>query len=111
MYSRSVANNAQLEELRSSVRFPLKLQLSLKGTAGEHQAETRNISAGGVLFDLDTVLDVGSNIEFSIAMPGTVLGAPNDVLVNCVGRVMRCAPESGKCAVAAVIDEYRFDRA
>ncbi len=102
---------ADITELRSAVRFPLKLKISIKGASGEHLAETRNISAGGVLFDVDTDVAVGSNIEFSITMPADVVGAPADVLVNCTGRVMRCAPDDGRCAVAAVIDEYRIDRA
>ncbi len=106
-----MAKNAQISELRSAVRFPLKLKISLKDAQGNHQAETRNISAAGVLFDVDTDLTVGSNIEFSIAMPAEVLGTSNDVLVNCLGRVMRCAPEEGRRAVAAIIDEYRFERA
>jgi hypothetical protein len=54
---------------------------------------------------------VGSTITFKIAMPASVLGTPADVLVNCVGRVVRCADEDGRKAVAAVIDEYRFERA
>ncbi len=106
-----MAKNAPISELRSAVRFPLKLKISVKDAKGKHDAETRNISAAGVLFDVDTDLSVGSNIEFSIAMPGEVLGTGNDVLVNCLGRVMRCAPEEGRRAVAAIIDEYRFERA
>ncbi len=102
---------ADITELRSAVRFPLKLKIFVKGASGEHEAETRNISAGGVLFDVDTDIAVGSNIEFSITMPADVVGAANDVLVNCTGRVMRCAPEDGRRSVAAVIDEYRIDRA
>jgi hypothetical protein len=107
----SLSKTDQTTEMRSAVRFPLKLKIAVKADSGEHQAETRNISSAGVLFDVDTELVVGSNIEFSIAMPADVLGAPNDVLVNCQGRVMRCALEGGRRAVAAVIDEYRFERA
>ncbi len=102
---------ADITEMRSAVRFPLKLKISVKVASGEQEAETRNISAGGVLFDADSDIAVGSSIEFSIAMPADVLGAPNDVLVNCMGRVMRCAPMDGRREVAAVIDEYRIERA
>ena len=56
-------------------------------------------------------MSVGSTITFRIAMPASVLGTPADVLVNCVGRVIRCSDENGKKAVAAVIDEYKFERA
>jgi len=54
---------------------------------------------------------VGSRIEFNISLPASVLGTPNDVNVQCVGRVVRCSEEGPRRAVAAVIDEYRFERA
>ena len=54
---------------------------------------------------------VGSRIEFNISLPAAVLGTPNDVNVQCVGRVVRCSDEGSRRAVAAVIDEYRFERA
>jgi hypothetical protein len=105
-----VAKKDDNPELRSAVRFPLKLKISVKGDCGKHVAETRNISAGGVLFQVDDEIAVGSNIEFSIQMPAEVVGASSDVMVNCMGRVMRCAPEDGRRAVAAVIDEYHIER-
>ena len=99
-----------LDELRSSVRFPIRLPLEVRAGTGGHHAETRDISAGGVLFYLDRELEVGSNVEFSISMPANALGTPTDVVVKCVGRVVRCSHEGSRTAVAAVIDEYRFDR-
>ncbi|HVP42169.1 MAG TPA: PilZ domain-containing protein [Terriglobales bacterium] len=99
------------DELRSSVRFPIKLPVAVTTEARqEHRAETENISAGGVLFTVDAEMAPGSKIEFAIAMPATVLGTSSDVMVKCVGRVVRCAEEGNRKAVAAVIDEYRFDR-
>lgn len=99
------------EELRSSVRFPIKLPVELKVTSEtQRRAETENISAGGVLFYVDADMSVGSKIEFNIAMPATVLGTTSDVKVRCVGRVVRCSEEGDRKAVAAVIDEYQFDR-
>jgi len=100
-----------VQELRSSVRFPIKLPIAVSSEeAQQHAAETTDISAGGVLFHMDTNMAIGSTITFKIAMPASVLGTPNDVLVNCTGRVVRCDEEEGKKAVAAVIDEYRFER-
>jgi hypothetical protein len=99
------------EELRSAVRFPIKLPVQVKPGAGRQcEAETRNISAGGVMFYASADMEVGSRIEFSIAMPAEVLGTAADVKVRCTGRVVRCSQEGGRRAVAAVIDEYRFDR-
>lgn len=101
-----------MEELRSSVRFPIKLPIELKSeeVTSVHTAHTSDISAGGVLFQVDANMAVGSIINFSIAMPASVLGTPSDVLVNCVGRVIRCTEDMGRKSVAAVIDEYRFER-
>ena len=99
------------DELRSSVRFPIKLPVAVTTEAHhEHHAETENISAGGVLFTVDADMAPGSRIEFSIAMPASVLGTASDVMVKCVGRVVRCDDEGTRKSVAAVIDEYRFDR-
>ena len=100
-----------MQELRSSVRFPIKLPIAVgTDSAMQHAAETADISAGGVLFNVDADMSVGSTITFQIAMPAGVLGTPTDVLVHCVGRVIRCTDVEGKRAVAAVIDEYKFER-
>ena len=99
-----------MDELRSSVRFPIRLPLEVRAADGGYRAETRDISAGGVLFYIDTDLKVGTNVEFNISMPAGILGTPADVVVKCVGRVVRCSHDGSRTAVAAVIDEYRFDR-
>ena len=96
--------------MRSSVRFPLRLPVEVKSETQSHQAETRDISSGGVLLQLDAQVKVGSAIEFSIVMPAEVLGTDSDVKVHCVGRVVRSFAEEGRNAVAAVIDEYSFER-
>jgi c-di-GMP-binding flagellar brake protein YcgR len=97
-------------ELRTAVRFPLRLPIAITTSGEEHQAETQDISAGGVLFHLESEMKVGSPIEFRISMPAAVLGATTDVLVTGLGRVVRCNVEGKRRAIAAVIDEYRFER-
>ena len=100
-----------MPDSRSSVRFPLKLPITVRTSdAREHFAETADISAGGVLFHTRATLDVGTIIRFRIVLPASVLGTDTDVLVNCTGRVVRAMEERGKTAVAAVIDEYCFER-
>ncbi len=99
------------EDLRSAMRFPIKLPVEVRAEEAAKQAETKDISAGGVLFYMDTAMEVGSRIEFNISLPAAVLGTPSDVNVLCVGRVVRCSEEGSRRAVAAVIDEYRFERA
>jgi hypothetical protein len=63
-----------------------------------------------VLFRLDTDIQVGSPIEFNISMPAEILGTGTDVKVHCVGRIVRSVEEEGRRALAAVIDEYSFER-
>lgn len=84
--------------------------MEVKGDTWEGETETWNVSAGGVLFHSLKEVSLGSQIEFAIAMPAKVLGTPVNVLVNCVGRVVRCSDKGKYHAVAAVIDEYRFER-
>jgi c-di-GMP-binding flagellar brake protein YcgR len=100
-----------VNDSRSAVRFPLKLPLTVRtADAREHFAETADISAGGVLFYTKAALDVGAVIRFRIVLPAAVLGTDTDVLVNCTGRVVRSGDEKDKKSVAAVIDEYCFER-
>ena len=96
--------------LRNSTRFPLHLQVTLKTTAGEYRAQTTNISAGGISFQLDSDIEVGSRVEFAIEMPTELSGTNRPVNVMCVGRVVRCTREALGRNVAVVIDEYRFKR-
>jgi PilZ domain len=96
--------------MRSSVRFPLELPVEVHAHRQCFEAMTKDISAGGVLFYMDTDIEVGSIIEFSISMPAQIIGAETDIMVKCVGRVVRSQPEGERCAVAAVIDEYTFER-
>jgi len=91
-----VLENTNITEMRSAVRFPVRLPIAVRDGGGEHQAETQDMSAGGVLFNIDTEMTVGSNIEFTISIPAGIIGAPADVLVSGEGRVMRCAPEEGR---------------
>ncbi len=100
-----------MNDSRSSVRFPLRLPITVRtADMHEHFAETADISAGGVLFHTKAALEIGAVIRFRIVLPAAVLGADTDVLVNCTGRVVRSLDEKGKKAVAAVIDEYCFER-
>lgn len=96
------------KEVRCAVRFPLELRVTLAHDIQDHPAVTRNVSASGVLFELHGPLNVGQDINFSLRMPGTVLGTEHDVMVQCRGRVVRCSMSQEHYQAAATIDEYRF---
>ena len=103
-------------EERHQSRPPLRRAISPSSTccrASEDKlsdAETQDISAGGVLFHCSVDYPVGSTIQFAISMPGQALGTKNDVQVECVGRVVRCTPAGDRVAVGAIIDEYFISR-
>ncbi len=99
---------ASQQEVRCAVRFPLALPVVLWTDNGEVAAQTRNVSASGVQFELDRQLEVGLEIRFSLRMPGAILGTPHDVLVQCLGRVIRCSKSQSLYLAAATIDEYQF---
>lgn len=100
-----------MPDMRSSVRFPLHLPVEVHADEVDRQAETVDISSGGVLLEMQgETIDVGSNIEFTIFMPAARLGSRKDVLVSCVGHVVRCSSTGERSAVAAHIDDYRILR-
>lgn len=105
----NVSNEGVIREMRSAVRFPLHLPIEVKGDR-QYQAEIRDISAGGVLFNVTSDLPIGSQIEFTVLLPGDPLGTDHDVRVSCHGRVARSYTEGSQLIVAAVIDEYQFER-
>jgi hypothetical protein len=96
------------QEVRCAVRFPLELPMLLSTGKTEINALTRNVSASGALFAVDRKLQAGLDIHFSLRMPGAVLGTPRDVLVHCLGRVVRCSLSQTQYLAAATIDEYKF---
>lgn len=99
---------ATRQEVRCAVRFPLALPVVLSTGTADFAAVSRNVSASGVLFELDRSLGAGEDIRFSLRMPGQVLGTLHDVLVHCSGRVVRCSLSQTQYLAAATIDEYQF---
>ncbi|MGD1022017.1 MAG: PilZ domain-containing protein [Candidatus Sulfotelmatobacter sp.] len=98
-------------EMQSAPRFPLHLPVELKSQTGDCLAETQNISANGVLFAMDRDVPVGSMVDFTILLPGDIVGSRNDVQIDCHGRVVRSFEDKGRRGVGVVIDEYHFERA
>ena len=94
------------DEVRTAVRFPLKLALQLKTEDGVAEATTRNISSNGLLFESNFIPQVGSRIEFTMELPSEVMGLDNNVSVQCSGRVVRHQRSDKETMIAAVIDEY-----
>ena len=104
----SVARS-RFAELQSAMRFPLKLQVAVKSPAGEQQTETENISANGVLFQIEGDMPVGSRVDFTISVPASVIGTPQDVRLDCRGRVVRSFEQDGRRGVGVVIEQYHLE--
>jgi PilZ domain len=107
-----------VSDARTGKRFPLELPIKIhkQDTGGESSGVTGNLSAAGVYIRADAALDVGSPVEFEIALPPEMTGAKENVVIQCRGRVVRTDEPAtgGKSAdargVACVIDSYEFVR-
>lgn len=94
------------DQVRTAVRFPMRLALKLKTAQGDVEAMTENISANGILFTGKQLPRVDSQIEFTISMPAAVMGTSEDVSIHCIGRVVRHQKHGDESQAAAIIDEY-----
>jgi hypothetical protein len=92
--------------VRTSVRFPLHIGIEVQTAERSYQAVTEDISANGVLFSADEIPPVGARVTFRLTMPAALMGGTEDVLLDCIGRIVRHARPGKKLRAAAVIDEY-----
>ena len=104
----------RVSDARTGKRFPLELPIKFHRAeeSSEHDGVTGNLSAAGVYIRADDpTLEVGSNVEFEIALPPELTGGNENVVVQCKGRVVRKDGEGGESqGVACVIDTYDFVR-
>ena len=115
-----------MDDARTGQRFPVELpiRIHIGDSVAEQAGTTANVSASGVVHQAsapelglpeDTPVATwrpGSVVEFDMTLPAAVIGAAEDVQVQCRGRVVRVEslhddPRSG---VACVIDQYEFVR-
>src|SRR5690348_5714458 len=52
-------------DMQSAVRSPIHLPISVKSDSGESRSQTQNISANGVLFQVEADMPVGSMVDFT----------------------------------------------
>jgi hypothetical protein len=104
-------DRVQDNDKRTVRRFALRLPVSVRyGDNGEeHAAQTRDVSARGICFYVDSAIQAGSPIDFTLTLPPEIT-LTESIRVRCKGRVVRVesGPPANKLAVAAVIDEYDF---
>lgn len=100
------------EEKRGTRRFGLRLPVTVSlvaNGAGGAEAQTRDVSARGICFYVDSPMDAGAAIEFTLTLPPEIT-LTESIRVRCKGEVVRVDNDNsdGKVAVAAVINEYEF---
>jgi hypothetical protein len=95
-------------EKRATRRFALRLPVAVTHDGSEEKnAQTRDVSARGICFYVDSAISPGSLIEFTLTLPPEIT-LTESIRVRCKGKVVRVDDGDGKVAVAAVIDEYEF---
>jgi len=106
-----MTQSATRVEQRANRRFSLRLPISIRytdGRAEEIPAETQNVSAQGVFFNVQSELVEGARIEFTMTLPPEVT-LTDSIRVRCQGKVVRIDNGSGaEVGVAAVIEQYDF---
>jgi len=99
-------------EKRSTRRFALRLPVAVKHEQidpKEQAATSRDVSARGICFYVESAVEEGAPIEFTLTLPPEIT-LTESIRVQCKGRVVRVenSAADGKVGVAAVIDEYQF---
>jgi hypothetical protein len=97
---------------RAARRFPLRVPVTVDhGENGYHNeiAQIRDVSARGICFYLDSIVEQGALIGFTLTLPPEIT-LTESIRVQCKGRVVRVqnGREDGKLEVAAMIEEYEF---
>jgi hypothetical protein len=100
------------EEKRAARRFALRIPVAIargENTNHDEAAQIRDVSARGISLYLDSPIEHGSPIGFTLTLPPEIT-LTESIRVQCKGRVVRIesGAADGKMAVAAVIEEYEF---
>ena len=113
-----------MADARTGKRFPVELPIRIHVSDSEEEqaGTTANVSASGIYIKAGTPAAHGSDarplrcgavVEFDLTLPADAIGAPQDVHIQCRGRVVRVEQPSGdntRNGVACVIDKYEFVR-
>jgi hypothetical protein len=101
------------QEKRAARRFALRIPVDVNrgenSNNNSESAQIRDVSARGICFYLDSPIEQGSPLGFTLTLPPEIT-LTESIRVQCKGRVVRVENSNagGKMAVAAVIEEYEF---
>jgi hypothetical protein len=101
----------EAQEKRAARRFTLQIPVAVarKDAEFSEPAQIRDVSARGISLYLDSPIEQGSPIGFTLTLPPEIT-LTESIRVQCKGRIVRIedGAADGKMAVAAVIEEYEF---
>lgn len=102
------------QEKRAARRFALQIPVTIGRDGSTHfteSAQIRDVSARGISLYLNSPIEQGSPIGFTLTLPPEIT-LTESIRVQCKGRVVRVENGAdalaGRLAVAAVIEEYEF---
>ena len=84
---------------RVNATIPVQFEGGLEG-------ETRNLSPSGVFFVVDTEMQAGGVVHFTLEFDS----AGGKLYMDCIGEIVRVERADGKVGVAAKIVESRLER-
>ena len=105
-------------EQRKSKRFDLRLPVEVVRKSFQPVSsigETRNLSAGGVLFSATVEMQIGEPLEYVITFPSHSVDG-GSVNLRCLGKVVRLDREGSggnggsSLLVGATLERYEFLR-
>jgi hypothetical protein len=105
-------------EQRKSKRFDLRLPVEVVRKSSQPVSsigETRNLSAGGVLFSATVEMQIGEPLEYVITFPSHSIDG-GSVNLRCLGKVVRVDRENSggnggsSILVGATLERYEFLR-
>jgi hypothetical protein len=86
---------------RFSMTLPVKVRFPSESGVAEENGKTRDVSFRGLYFEIDSVLEAGSSIEF-------VLTLPQQITLAGYARVLRVESNETGRGIAARIERYEF---
>src|SRR5258708_30964833 len=100
------------QEKRAARRFALRIPVAIgrgENTDCSESAQIRDVSARGICLYLDTPIEQGAPIGFTLTLPPEITLTEN-IRVQCKGRVVRIenSSDSEKITLPALIAQYVF---
>jgi hypothetical protein len=100
----------QRKSRRFLIQLPLIVRWLNENSVGETEAQTQDVSSGGLRFDLSKAPKTNSSVEILMTLPHQLTKA-GPVRVRCRGHVLRINPKgSDKTEVVAAIERFEFMR-